>query len=354
MKWKKIITVGLCGCFLLSGCAEQREQAQAALENSKQENRHEVTSFAMDTIMDFTIFHEDGEELLIDTEQEIRRLENLFSVTLEESDISRLNQEAGKKAVSLSEDTLTLLRAGKELGEATDGAFDIAISPVVKAWGFTEEEHHVPSQEELEQLLPLTKAEDILIEQQTAFLQKEGMAVDLGGIAKGYASDCAAELLREKGVTSALLSLGGNICAIGGKPDGTPWKTAVQNPIDASDYVGLLEVKDTCVITSGGYQRYFEQDGKTYHHIIDPATGKPAESGLLSVTIVCENGTKADALSTALFVMGLEDALAYWRTQEDFEAIFVTESGEVVATKGLETTFTFEGRDNDFTYRIAE
>ena len=354
MNLNKILALGLAGCFLFSGCAERREQAQQMMENSKQENRYEATTFAMDTIMTFTIIHPDGEELLIDAEQEIRRLERLFSVTMEDSDVSKLNAAAGKEAVDMHIDTQVLLQTGKMLAEETNGTFDIAISPIVKAWGFTEEEHSVPTQEELNTLLPLTDPTDVILDGGKAYLQKEGMAVDLGGIAKGYASDKLAELLREKGVESAIFSLGGNICTIGMKDDGKPWKTAVQNPLDANDYIGLLEASDTCVITSGGYQRFFEENGKQYHHIIDPATGYPAESGLISVTIVCENGARADALSTALYVMGLDKAVEYWQSQNDFEAIFVTADGEVIATGGLKDSFTFEGRDNDFTYRMVE
>ena len=160
--------------------------------------------------------------------------------------------------------------------------------------------------------------------------------------------------LKKKGVKSAWLSLGGNVCAIGTKPAGSPWRIAVQNPADENDYVGVVEISDACAVTSGGYQRYFEENGKKYHHIIDPATGKPAESGLTSVTIICKDGTKADALSTALYVMGLDDALAYWKTQDDFEVIFVTEEGEVVATEGLKASFTFDGKGNDYTYRVAK
>ena len=356
MNWKKMIALGAVSCLFFGGCAEQREQAQQILEINEDETRHEMTTFAMDTVMTFTIFHEDGEELLTDTEQEIRRLENLLSVTVDNSEVRQLNEKAGKDAVLVSEDTFTLLQRGKMLGEETNGAFDIAISPIVKAWGFTEEKKQVPAQETLDELLPLTDPADLLLDENlsTAYLQKEGMAVDLGGIAKGYASDCVAALLRQKGVTSALFSLGGNVCAIGTKPTGDLWKVAVANPLDANDYVGILDFQDACVITSGGYQRYFEEDGKRYHHIIDPATGWPAESGLLSVTIVCEDGTRADALSTALFVMGLEDALAYWQSQKDFEVIFVTEEGEVIVTEGLEHSFTFEGQDNDFTCRVVK
>ena len=356
MNLKKWIAAGLTVCILFSGCAKQRDAAQQMLENGWQENQYESTTFAMDTVMTFHIIHEDGEEILIDAEQEVKRLEKLFSVTAEDSEIQQINENAGEKAVSVSADTLALLKAGKALGAATGNTFDIAISPIVKAWGFTENTHTIPTQETLDTLLPLTKAEDVSVNEDnsTVYLEKEGMAVDLGGIAKGYASDKLAELLQRKGVQSAWLSLGGNVCAIGKKPDGSPWKIAVQNPSDENDYVGVVEVEDACAVTSGGYQRYFEENGKKYHHIIDPATGKPAESGLLSVTIVCKNGTKADALSTALYVMGLEDALAYWKTQDDFEVIFVTEDGEVVATEGLKDSFAFEGKGNDFTYRVAE
>ena len=187
-----------------------------------------------------------------------------------------------------------------------------------------------------------------------AYLQKEGMAVDLGGIAKGYASDKVAELLKEKGVASAIVSLGGNVYGVGTKPDGEKWEVALANPLDANDYCGLISIENQAVVTSGGYQRYFEENGKKYHHIIDPATGYPAESGLLSVTIISDSGTEADVLSTALYVMGLEKALAFWQEHGGFEAIFVTEAGEVIATEGADACFEFEGRDNDFTYRMVE
>ncbi|MBR4015536.1 MAG: FAD:protein FMN transferase [Anaerotignum sp.] len=349
MNWKKLIPWGICGCLLLSGCG-QRLPVQ---ENTNTE-RHEATTFAMDTIMTFAIYHDDGEELLIDTEQEIRRLEQMLSVTVEDSEINQLNENAGKEPVKLSEDTMALLEAGKELGKETEHCFDIAISPVVKAWGFTEEEKHVPSQEELERLLPLTHLEDLVIDgtDSTAYLQKEGMAVDLGGIAKGYASDSVTALLKGKGVESAMLSLGGNISAIGHKPDGEKWKVAVANPLDDNGYVGLVQVSDCNVVTSGGYQRYFEENGKTYHHIINPATGYPADNGLLSVTILCKSGTKADALSTALFVMGLERAEEYWKNHTDFEAIFITEKGEVIATEGIAESFTLE--NDDFAYSVVK
>lgn len=350
MGWRKTAAVLLLA-FLCGGCG----QAPEGTNDNNGKNMHEATTFAMDTIMMFTVYHEDGEEILIDAEQEIRRLERLFSVTMEDSEVFELNKKAGETAVHISRDTMELLSLGKDIGNETGGCFNIAISPVVKAWGFTQEEKRVPPQEELDELLRLTSPKDILLDEEngTAFLQKKGMAVDLGGIAKGYAADRVAELLRAEGVESGFFSLGGNLMGIGRKDDGTAWKAAVANPLDAEDYVGMVEFSDCAVVTSGGYQRYFEENGKRYHHIIDPATGFPAENGLLAVVIVCENAARADALSTALFVMGLDGAVSFWKERNDFEAIFIT-NDEVIATEGLEDTFTFEGRDNTFHFRILE
>ena len=357
MNRNKMIAILMCCTFLFTGCTEKREEAHQMLEKNSEKNLHEMTTFAMDTVMQFTIYSENGEQLLIDSEQEIRRLERLLSVTMENSEIAQLNQNAGLDEVSLSKDTLNVLMKGKEIGELTNQAFDITISPVVKAWGFTTDgEKHVPSAKTLDDLLPLTNSEDLVVNEDTsrARLLKKGMAVDLGGIAKGYTSDAVTVILKENGVTSGLVYLGGNISAIGTKPNGEKWKIAIENPLDANDYVGLLEVKDCSVVTSGGYQRYFEKNGKRYHHIIDSKTGYPADSGLLSVTIISKDGTKADGLSTALFVMGLEEAVNLWRSSNDFDAVFVTTEGKVIATEGAASFFTFEGRDNDFVFETIK
>ncbi|MFV0314418.1 MAG: FAD:protein FMN transferase [Anaerotignum sp.] len=357
MKIIRVFLVLVVCIFFASGCVEKREQAQQMIEKYSEDDLHEMTTFAMDTIMQFTIYDENGEQFLIDAEQEIRRLERLFSVTIEESEISNLNQNAGQGSIAVSEDTFKILQRGKEIGELTNQSFDIAISPIVKAWGFTTDaQKHVPAEETIENLLLLTNADDLVLDQDetTAELLQVGMAVDLGGIAKGYTSDTITALLKEKGVTSGLFSLGGNISAIGTKPNGDKWKIAIENPIDANDYVGLLEVEDTSVITSGGYQRYFEENGKRYHHIIDSKTGYPANSGLISVTIICDDGAKADGLSTALFVMGLDQAVDLWRSSTGFECVFITEDGKVIATEGAADFFTFEGRDNDFVYETIK
>lgn len=349
MKWNKIMVLMTCCMLLLSGCATK---------NTANAQKHEAMTFAMDTLMMLTVYDKNGEQILVDAEQEIRRLENLLSVTIEDSDIAKLNHNAGKEAVAISDDTMSLLQVGNDINVLTNGCYDMTVSPIVKAWGFTEETHKVPSQQEIDILLPLVNHNAVTVdtENKTAYLEQDKMAVDLGGIAKGYTSDCVVNLLKEKGVSSAIISLGGNVAAVGNKPDGSPWKIAVENPLNNGngDYVGLLTVTDKFAVTSGGYQRYFEQDGKKYHHIIDPHTGYPAESGLISVTIVCDNGTKADGLSTALFVMGLEKGLDLWRQSDDFEVIFITDDHKVIATEGIAEQFAFSEEDNDFVYEIAK
>ncbi|WP_317856333.1 FAD:protein FMN transferase [Chakrabartyella piscis] len=355
MNIKKTLLFPLMAALLLAGCSEKREEAQKQLAMQKEENLHEVTTFAMDTVMMFHIYHEDGDAILIEVEQEIRRLEALFSITVSDSEIAQLNANAGIQAVDISPDTNGILTRGLEFASLTDEAYNMNISPIVSAWGFaTDEGNRVPSLEELESVLPLTTPDGLVLEEDTAYLQEAGMSVDLGGIAKGYTADLVVDLLHEKGVTNGWVSLGGNLSMLGTKTDGSMWELAVQNPIDASDYVGMISATDQSVVTSGGYQRYFEEDGVIYHHIIDGKTGYPADSGLISVTIVSEDSTKADALSTALFVMGLEESLDLWRMEQDFEAIFVTEDGRVVATEGIADRFVFEGRDNDFVYEVVD
>ena len=345
MNIKIIIPFILGVVLLLSGC-----QGESALEK----DQHEITTFAMDTLMQFSIYSPKGEEILTDIEQEVRRLEQLFSITMEDSDITRLNNGSGE-AIALSQETLEILAEGKELSEETKGAFNIAISPLVKAWGFTTDQiKSVPSEEKIKDALSNIDYKEIEIHNVNSTGQLvENMAIDLGGIAKGYTAGKVTQLLQDVGVDNALINLGGNISAMGTKGDGTKWKIAIENPLDANDYIGLLEVSDLFVVTSGGYQRYFEENGKTYHHILDSETGYPADSGLLSVTVICDNATRADALTTALFVMGLEESLNFWKDHKDFEAIFVTEDGTVVATQGADAYFSFEGRDNEFVYNVT-
>lgn len=326
MKSKVTLVVFLL--LLLSGCGNQ-----APTETPDQ--LQTATVFAMDTVMDLTIYG--NKSVLEKAESRISELEEQLSVTDESSEIYRLNH-TGSGVVSA--DTSALLEQSLDLCKRTKGALDISIYPVVRAWGFTTDSYEVPSGETISALLEHVDYRAIQYDAQSKSVSLlDGMEIDLGSVAKGYTSDVLIELLRESGVESALLNLGGNVHALGEKPDGSPWRVAIQDP-QSDVYFGVLEIRDQAVVTSGGYERYFEQDGNIYWHIIDPATGYPARSGLLSVTIVGDSGVICDGLSTSLFVMGLEDAAAFWRSSDDFEAIFMDESGNITITEGLDGCFS--------------
>ena len=312
--------------LLSSGCAPAPAQAAPSAER---------TFFAMDTVMTLRLYQGGGEDLLGAAEDRVKELEGLLSVTDENSEIYALNH-AG--AADLSPDTAALLAAALDTCGRADGALDISIYPVLRAWGFTTGEYAVPSDETIAALLPLVDYTQVRLDGDSASLP-EGMEIDLGSVAKGYTGDALAALLRENGAASALLDLGGNIQAVGAKPDGSPWRIGVRDPAGEGN-IGVVEVEDQAVVTSGGYERYFEQDGVRYWHILDPETGAPARSGLASVTVIGDDGVLCDALSTALFVMGPEGALDHWRQHRDFEAVLVSDGGSVTITAGLEGRFT--------------
>lgn len=304
------------------------------------ESKYDCEFFAMDTVMTINAYGSKSESAVKAAQNEINRLDKLLSVQKENSEIFKLNQS---KKMTVSEDTLTLITRSKEIYTLTDGAFDISCEPLIREWGFYSGlENKVPSKKAIETALEGVGAEHIKFENSTVTLDKNS-SLDLGGIAKGYASHKAAEILKEYGVTSALMSLGGNVRAIGSKPDGESWSVAVTDPDDNSKSIGTLKISDKAVVTSGGYQRYFEENGQTYHHIIDTKTGYPADSGLKSVTIVSDDDALADALSTALFVMGLEKSGKFYSENSSlFGAVFITDKGEIYVTDNLKDSFMSE------------
>lgn len=304
-----------------------------------EEKPYQTQFFAMDTIMTLTLYGKNGPSAAGLGEERVRELEALFSVTSEDSEIYRVNH-AGGQPVALAADTRQLLADALELCDATGGVLDVTMYPIVRAWGFTTGEYRVPGSSELSELLERVDYTRVALDGGAVTLP-EGMELDLGAVAKGCAGDQLMALFAEEGVASAIVELGGNVQALGAKPDGSPWRVAVQAP--DGGYAGVLEIVDKAVITSGGYQRYFERDGETYWHIMDPATGAPARSGTASVTIVADRGAMADGLSTALFIMGRDRAVEYWRAHPDFEFILIGEDGTVTVTEGLEDAFSLYG-----------
>lgn len=364
MNLKKAIA-GVCmGALLLTGgCGQNRSNTQQKQETTEQntaqaqeaaEVETEASSengdpsqaeasrdiFAMDTYMSVTAYGEGADAAVDAAQAEIERLDALLSTGNEDSEIAKLNVSG---TAELSEDAGYLVERALELNEETDGAFDIAIYPVMEVWGFPTQNYQVPSEELLQERLALADASQISYNKETREISfgKDDMEIDLGGIAKGYTSARIMDIFKSCGIASGLVNLGGNVQVLGTKTDGSKWRVAVQSPDDENDYLGVLSVFDKAVITSGGYERYFEQDGKTYHHIIDPKTGYPAENGLTSVTIVSADGTLADGLSTSLFIMGKEKAAEFWRAHSDeFDAILLADDGTLYVTEGIADDFS--------------
>ena len=366
MKLKKALLVCLIPAFVISGCgktttdeaentmkqettAEESAQDEQEMESTEAETSGEDADeeaevskdlFAMDTYMTLTAYGEHAQEAVDKAAERVEELDALLSTGDENSEIYQLNQSG---EATLSEEGGYLVERALELYQKTDGAFDIAIYPVMQAWGFPTQEYHVPDDATLKEKLALADASKVNYDKDTRKISfdQDGMEIDLGGIAKGYTSSQIMQIYQDCGVTSGLVNLGGNVQALGCKTDGSKWRVAIQSPDDTEDYLGILEIENQAVITSGGYERYFEEDGVTYHHIIDPATGYPADSGLISVTIVSDDGTLADGLSTSLFIMGEEKAAQFWRENSDeFETIMETSDGKLYVTEGIADSLT--------------
>lgn len=297
----------------------------------------------MNTYMTFTAYGENGESALEAVMERIQALEALWSVTDENSEIYRANHSGGQ-AVAVSAETADLLTFALDMARRTGGALDPTIYPVLCAWGFTTDSRQVPSESQIAALLEETGYDRIRLDGRNLIVP-DGMQLDLGAVGKGYAADLATATLKEQGVTNALFSLGGNIQAIGSRPDGSDWRIGIRAPWEDGN-LGVLTVSDAAVVTSGGYENYFEDDaGNIYWHILDPRTGYPADSGLTSVTIIGAEGRLCDALSTAVFVMGAEWAEAFWRENGGFDMLLVTGEGEIILTEGIGGRFTLsDGR----------
>lgn len=296
--------------------------------------------FAMDTSIAMTAYGPDAEIALTKATEKLMELERLWSVTDVNSDVYALNHSGGR-AVSVSDETANLLSFALKMAEETGGALEPTIYPVLNAWGFTTGENRIPSDAEIGVLLKNVGYERVRMDGRSVQLDG-GMMLDLGAVGKGYAGDLIAQVLREHGVASALLDLGGNIQAMGTKPDGSPWRLGLRDPF-SDGTLGILEISNRAVVTSGSYERYFiGADGRQYGHLIDPATGHPDETGLASVTVLSEEGHLCDALSTALFVMGRDKAVEYWRQRRDFDMILIAEDGEIYLTDGVADAFALD------------
>lgn len=298
----------------------------------KSDTPEQKTVFAMDTSITMTVYGNNAANALTLAQNEIKRLDTLLSRSDENGEIYPLNLSGSK---NVSKETSDLIKSSLDICRDTNGAFDITIAPIMDAWGFFGHKYRVPSKNEIDEQLLRVGYDNVDVTENTITL-RNGAMLDLGGVAKGYAIDCVTEILNDNKIESALVSFGSAISAIGTKPDGSKWNIGIMHPQNRDNYIAKIQLENQSVSTSGSYEQFFEENGKKYHHIINPSTGYPTDNSLTSVTVMCDSATRADALSTALFVMGYDVSVEYWQEKQDFEMVLITDDNTIYYTENMD------------------
>ncbi|GHU98888.1 FAD:protein FMN transferase [Clostridia bacterium] len=302
----------------------------------------ERQDFLMNTTVEQKIGGEDAAAAAQNAVNEISHLESLMSFFIDSGEVAQINRSAGRKAVCVGKDVMTVLGAAIQFAEISGGAFDITLAPVIDLWRRCGKQSVLPSSKEINTALSFCGYHNLQLdnENNTAFLRGDGCLIDLGAIGKGYAADCCIEIYKAMGIQSAFINLGGNVKTLGNNPDGRPWAIGIQHPDQRrGTFFGALDIQDQSVVTSGAYERYFETGGKKHHHIVDHKTGRPCDSDIKSVTVICQSSMQADCLSTAAFVLGLTDGMDLIGKTDNTEAVFYTENNEIYITRNLPGQF---------------
>ncbi len=332
-KWKTLIFLGMfcLGASAVSGCE--------GIPASGQEYSQTGTYF--DTVITLTLYNKEDAKLLDDCFQMADHYEELFSRTIETSDISRINDADGDY-VTVDEDTIELLEAGLKYCELSDGKFDITVGRLSDLWDFQNNTGEIPDPEEIREEVSHVDYHNVKIKGDQAALTDPEAELDLGGIAKGFIADKMKEYLTGHGVESGMINLGGNVLVIGSKPDGSAYQIGIEKPFaERNVSIAALSITDQTVVSSGIYERYFEKDGKIYHHILDTSTGYPIENNLYSVTIICDSSTDGDGLSTTCFALGLDAGMDLIESLDHTEAVFITSDMQVHKSSGIGNTISF-------------
>ena len=331
--------------FIITGCTPVAPEQKS--ETPKEYSRSE---FVVGTIVSIKIFEDGSEEILDEIFSRLTEIEARMSFNSEQSEVKDVNAGAGVVPVTVSADTFDVVSSAVEFAEKSKGLFDPTIGPLVQLWGIGSEGAAIPSDQDRENAIQLIDWKQVELNgyENSIYLKTEKMEIDLGAIAKGYASDEVVRILKENNVKRGIINLGGNVYAYGEKPDGSAWRIGVQNPFsNRGEYIGIVEIKNKSVVTSGIYERYFEEDGVRYHHILNSQTGFPVNNELASVTIFSEHSIDADALSTILFAAGIEQGKMFLETYyPDVEAIFIT-MDKLVYTTDL-SSYNLEWTDSTF------
>jgi len=344
-----LLLIAISIILIVSGCSNNIEKVKKEPVSK--------TEFVLGTVVTIKIY--DNVEANIKEEvfnkafSRLREIEDEMTINAESSEVISINSNAGKDFAKVSEDTLYVIKKGKYFSEISKGRFDISIGPLVKLWNIGTEGAKVPSEEEIEGKKALVDYNKVVLNEADSevMLKDEGMVLDLGGIAKGYGADAVVEILKENNIKHAIINLGGNVFAHGNKIDGTPWKVGVQNPKSSrGEYIGITKAVNQTVVTSGMYERFFEEDGNRYHHILDTSTGYPVENNLAGVSIIADSSIDADSLSTAVFALGLDDGMKLIEEINNADAVFVTKDSEVYISSGLKENFKL----TDSNFKLVE
>ncbi|MCX7884964.1 MAG: FAD:protein FMN transferase [Caloramator sp.] len=334
-----IILIIILSLFFL-GCGKKNKTLNEPIEK---------TDFVLGTICTVKIYDNLSPNLLDEVFLRLKEIEKKMTINAKGSEVDEINDKAGIKPVKVTDDVYYVIKTGKEYGQISGGRFDITIGSIVKLWNIGTDYAKVPSQNEISEKLPLVNYKDIVLDDKnkTVFLKRKGMIIDLGGIAKGYAADEVYRILKENGVKHAIVNLGGNIFAIGVNPnENRNWNIGVQNPFsERGDYFAILSIADKTVVSSGIYERYFMQNGKRYHHILNTKNGYPVDNNLAETTIIADKSINADALSTTIFAAGVEEGLKIIEKFKGVEAIFITKNREVYITPNLKNILKITNSD---------
>ncbi len=343
----KLITLLMVLVFILSSCSKKEPIV--------------TRDFMMDTVVTFQIYEGKDKESIDKAKDEalsfLEAIENQMSIYKEDSEVTQINKNSGLKAVKVSENLYELIKESRKIAELSEGAYDPSIGPLVELWDIKageRDESDLPSSKEIDFTKDLVDYRNIkLLDDNKVLLEEEGMKLDLGAIAKGYAADKVRDIFMENGISSAIIDLGGNIYLLGEKDKDEPWNIGIQDPLDENAYLAIINLKDKTIVTSGDYERYFEIGEKRYHHIIDPYTGSPSEKDLLSVSIIGDNSMLADALSTTIFVLGQEEGIKFMEENySDYQYVLVNKEKEVIIKNIDEDSFKLT--NDEYKLRILQ
>lgn len=325
MKFKKIAACLSAAALTLTGCSGLPRERDLS-----------YTDTLFDTVISVRIYDNADEDILKGCEALCKKYDSMFSNKIADSEISRINN-AGGAPVEVSDDTIKLLKKGIYYGNMSNGAFDITIGTVSDLWDFKSETPSVPDAAAIAEAVSHVNYKNVIIKDNTVRLQDAQAKLDVGAIAKGFIADRLKEYLEDNGITHALINLGGNVLAMGNKLDGSDYNIGIQKPFDESGTpITSVKIADKSIVTSGTYQRYFEQDGKIYHHILDARTGYPCENTLSSVTIITDSSLTADAMSTTCFLLGYDKAANMINQLDNVDAVFVTTDNKVIYSKNFQ------------------